>query len=103
MIIRQCGRNPSFPEVLTSTWKYGQPIPEWLSDVAAVEFVDGEGNITLKIEETSTGGINIIRSGRDGVLVNLASKQSIVCKSTDWPIFSLTPIQFDLLYKEYKK
>lgn len=99
----QGGENEKYPKEV-DIWTLQDPVPEWLSDAAKVKFVDGDGNLTLDFVETSNGGIDIIDSSGNERLVNLVSKKSIVCHSTSsGSIFSLTPIQFNLLYKIIEK
>ena len=100
MISIQRGENKNYPNQI-STWRLGEKIPEWLSDQAKIKFIDGEGNLTLDWLETSTGGVEIQDSTGLNVLVRLKTKDSILCFSTDTnKIFSLTPIQYNLLYIE---
>lgn len=95
-IYTQSGYNEAYPQEI-ETWKWGDDIPDWLSDRAKVNFVDGEGNITLETHETSSGGIEIIDSGGSGTLVKLRSKKDYVCNG-DNKIFPLTETQLNLLY-----
>ena len=99
MIAIQRGENKNYPYQIT-TWKIGEKIPEWLSDQAKVKFIDGEGNLTLDWLETSTGGLEIQDSSGLNVLTRLKTKDSILCYSSGTnKIFSLTPVQFNLLYQ----
>lgn len=95
----QKGKNDLFPEII-DTWRISEKVPTWLSDQAQVRFVDGEGNITLDYNDLSTGGREILKSGKQGILVRLDTKDSYVCHSTGKPIFSLRPKQIELLYEE---
>ena len=95
----QSGSNPDFPRRI-KIWKLGDPVPEWLSDKAKVIFLDGDGNITLDIIDTNSGGVSIKSSNGIDVLVNLNRKSDYVCSALDEDrIFSLNPIQLKLLYK----
>lgn len=101
-MIIQRGENKKYPNQII-TWKLGEKIPEWLSDRAKVKFIDGEGNITLDWLETSTGGFNIQDSSGLNTLVEMKTKDSILCYSeSENKLFSLTPVQFELLYIEEK-
>ena len=102
---KQKGYNSSFPDEII-TWKFGENIPEWLSDKAKVSFVDGEGNITLDTNDTTTGGFEVIDSTGSSVLVRVESKRDSVCvdkKNTGGRIFPLSEKQLDLLYREINK
>lgn len=102
----QRGENPKYPYKI-KTWRLGEDVPEWISDNAKIQFLDGEGNITLSIIETNTGGFEIIKSDGSGVLVRLNNKRDYVCISdesitsplTIKDIFPLTEHQLNLLYK----
>lgn len=97
----QSGKNNKYPNKI-ETWKYGeQPIPEWISDICKVKFVDGLGNITLDYRETNTGGIEFISADGSRVAISLKNKSDFVCCG-DKRIFVLRPIQLELLYKEEK-
>ena len=98
----QSGYNSKYP-LKIETWKLGETIPDWLSDKAKVNFVDGDGNLTLDIHETSSGGIEIINSGGTGTLVLLKSKRDYVCRGEDNIIFPLSEIQLNLLYNPLKQ
>ena len=102
-IYRQYGNNSNYPEEI-ETWRWGDKIPEWISDKAKVTFIDGDGNITLETRETNTGGIEISNSSGTDILLKLGSKSDIVCKNIvgDSDIFVLSPIQLKLLYKLIK-
>lgn len=103
MKFKQSGYNSKYPEII-ETWRLGESIPDWLSDRAKVNFMDGDGNLTLDINETSSGGIEIINSGGTGTLVLLKSKKDYVCRGEgDSRIFSLTRTQLDLLYNPKKQ
>lgn len=66
----QKGYNCLWPYEI-EVWKWGKPVPEWLSDQAGITFIDGEGNITLKTRELSGGGIEILQAGSNEALVRL--------------------------------
>lgn len=101
---KQKGYNSNFPEEIL-TWRWGEIVPEWLSDKARVKFVDGDGNITLETNDTTTGGFEVIDSTGSSVLVKLESKNDSVCinkKEISGRVFPLSKIQLDLLYTEEK-
>lgn len=100
----QSGYNDKYPWKIT-TWKWGDSIPDWLSDRAKVSFIDGNGNLTLETHETSSGGIEIVSSSGSGILVKLVSKKDYVCieNSEEGNIFTLTETQLNLLYKPLKQ
>lgn len=96
---KQKGENKKYPNEIIA-WIVGDKIPEWLSDKAKVKFVDGEGNITLETNETTTGGLEIKDSTGTSILVRLESKSDYVCidKENKGSIFTLTKKQINLLY-----
>lgn len=100
-IYSQSGYNDKFPGSI-KVWRVGDKIPEWLSDRAKIEFVDGDGNLTLSTLETSTGGIEIMDSSGKNVLIKLNNKSDYLCISEDESgnIFSLSEKQINLLYKK---
>lgn len=113
-IWKQRGYNCAWPYEI-ETWKWGEKIPEWLSDKAGIEFMDGEGNITLKTRNLSKGGVEILEAGSSQALVRLESKEDLVYISLPRiglpeipPEFSPTPFhtiksisltQLNLLYE----
>ena len=95
----QRGENPEWPSILEDLWKYGETVPEWLSDRANVTIMSGDGIKNIEIRETSSGGYEIIDSGKSNVLVSVKKK--------DWFIIydgklvkSISPEQLLFLYKE---
>lgn len=100
MSMKQKGKNNKFPKEI-ETWRLGETIPEWLSDIAKVKFVDGSGNLTLDITETNTGGYEIKSSDGTRILVGCEDKEDYICIGLDKDnreIFSLNPIALGLLY-----
>lgn len=93
----QAGENKEYPESVL-VWKVGDKVPEWLSDRAKVKFIDADGNITLETTDTTSGGLEIHDTSGTGSLVKLKKKTDLVCCG-DGRIFSLSPVQFGLLYK----
>lgn len=97
----QSGRNDKYPKRI-ETWRYGeQPIPEWITDICKVGFIDGSGNITLEYRETNTGGIEFISTEGVRTAFTLKNKNDFVCWG-DSRLFTLRPIQLELLYKKEK-
>lgn len=113
---QQKGYNCLYPFSIR-TWRLGEPIPEWLSDRAAIEFIDGDGNITLKTRPISKGGYEILQAGSTEALVRMKGKGDYVyfptpIASKKYPpeifepcdtrpiIGSLTEKQLKLLYNE---
>lgn len=102
-VYKQSGRNDAYPDEI-ETWKFGENIPDWISDICKVKFIDAEGNMTLDTRDTNTGGVEIISSDGARVAIKLNNKSDIVCYcSKTKKIFVLTPIQLSLLYKEVIK
>lgn len=79
MKYRQKGYNCLWPWEI-ETWKMGEKVPEWLSDIALVEFIDGEGNITLRTRSINNGGYEILQAGIDKAitLVRVNKKEDFV-------------------------
>lgn len=98
MKYKQRGRNLKYPDTI-ETWRYGEKVPEWISDVCKVKFIDGSGNITLDYRETSSGGLEFISSAGNRVLFTLGSKEDYVCLGNDSRIIVLRPTQLELLYR----
>lgn len=97
---KQSGRNDKYPDEIV-TWRFGETIPDWLSDACKIKFIDGEGNKTLETRSTNTGGIEFVNSEGTGVVVKMRNKKDILCYDQRTKrIFSLNPIQLSLLYKE---
>ena len=98
--------HPLFPGRVT-TWKYGDDVPEWLSDIAKVASIDNNTHrISLETRETNTGGFEILDSSGQHVLARLDSKTDILCRDISSEVkgitlFSMTPRQFDLIYVSY--
>ena len=94
----QRGRNNKYPKKI-ETWKIGDDVPEWLSDRAKVELVDlGSGKKTIKTNEFTNGGIEVVAADGRNSLVKTTSKTDLICFG-DGKIFSLTEKQLNLLYK----
>lgn len=73
----QKGYNCLWPYEI-ETWRWGEPIPEWLSDRAGIEWIDGDGNMTLKTRPLSTGGVEILKAEGSEVLVQLKDLKDLV-------------------------
>ena len=96
----QRGLNSKYPNKI-KTWRFGEKVPEWISDIAKVIFIDAEGNITLDHRETNTGGLEFLDSSGNRILFTIKSKEDYVCTG-DGKLFVLRPLQLELLYKENK-
>lgn len=90
------GRNNKYPETI-ETWKLGEPVPSWISDVANIKGLSEKGEPILDIREGSGGEYEIITSGTNQVLVKARSKEDYICFGGR-RIFVLTEKQMDLLY-----
>lgn len=93
---KQRGRNTKYPETI-ETWKLGEKVPSWLSNVCAVKEVDKGGNIKLDMRETDGGGYELIASGVNQILVKVKGSDDYVCFG-DSRVFTLTQKQIELLY-----
>ena len=99
---KQRGLNKKYPLEIEA-WKFEEgPVPTWLSDVAKISAIDvGHDDLQIGYRELNTGGIEILDSSGQGVLVKLESKESYVCKDISaglGGIFSLNKKQLELLY-----
>lgn len=101
-MIKQIGKNPGYPDMVKDMWKYGDPIPEWLSDRAKIQFIDGTGNMTLTTRDSGTGGLEILGTAGE-VLVCMKSRSDTLIFSSSHGIQSVTPRQMTLLYEDEKK
>lgn len=95
----QRGENPEWPLILEGLWKYGETIPEWLSDRANVTIMSGDGIKNIEVRETSSGGYEIIDSGKSNVLVSVKKKDWFVIYDGKI-VKSISPEQLLFLYKE---
>lgn len=95
--VKQKGYNLDYP-LEAELWRYGDPVPEWLSDRANIAGLDKEGKPILDVRNETSGAIEILESGKRDVLVRLKSKDSVLLYSETHPIISLTPHQLELLY-----
>ena len=95
--MKQRGYNSKYPSEI-KTWRLGEKGPEWLSDVAKIKFIDGEGNVTIERRELNTGGYEIIGSDGVSILVKTSSASDYVCLG-DNHIFTLSEIQLKILYR----
>lgn len=99
---KQSGLNAKYPLTI-ETWKFGeQPIPEWISDICKIKKVDESGNLSLEFRETNKGGVELINSVGNKVVLTIPNKEDYVCWG-DGKLFTLRPIQLELLYKTIEK
>ena len=98
----QRGENPDWPHIIYGQWKIGEKIPEWLSDRAHVTIVTGDGIKNIETRETSSGGIEIIDSGKIGILATLRKKDWLIIYDGK-SVKSIGPEQFNILYKIIEK
>lgn len=98
---KQRGVNNAYPLEI-ETWKWGEDIPEWLSDLAKIGAIDSETNkVFLEHRELSAGGYELLDSSGSGTLVRTTSKGDYVCRDLSKKkggLFVLTPIQLNLIY-----
>ena len=100
-VLKQKGRNNKYPDEIW-TWRLGEIVPEWLSDIAKVSYLEGQdGNIQLEIVSSSTGGYELKESSGLIVLVKARGREDFICMGTDKrSIFSLSPLKLKLLYND---
>ena len=95
----QKGRNNLYPQSIR-IWKRGEKVPEWLSDRAFITSIDLKNGYNLKYRETTTGGYEILDSSGVNVLIRTIGREDYVCLGDNGRIFSLSPKQVKLLYKD---
>ena len=102
---KQRGYNKKYPLKII-TWQLGEAVPEWLSNIAKVGAIDsGTGELKLEMRDTNTGGFELLDSSGSISLVKTKGKFDLICKDLDslGNIFSLTPLQFNLIYEKDDK
>lgn len=99
MILKQSGKNNKFPDII-ETWRLGEKVPSWLSSVCKVGFLVGD-EIRLEVKQVGNkdGGYELISSGSYLPIVKTKTSDDYVCFG-DGKLFSLSPTQLKLLYKE---
>ena len=96
--MKQKGQNSKFPKEI-KTWRKNEPVPEWLSDVAKVSYIDEKtGKPGITTNGASSGGYEIV--GSDGRTLLITKNQDDYVCCGDGRIFSLTKEQVELLYEE---
>ena len=96
--MRQRGRNEKYPNEI-KVWRLGEPIPTWLSDVAKVKDVKGDGSMIIDIRMVDNDrGFEIIKPDNQ-ILVRTNKNSDIICFGNK-QFFVLTEKQLDLLYYE---
>lgn len=99
----QKGENPKYPKFI-ETWKVGQDVPEWLSDIAKITGMTGDsGKVSIELRETNTGGYEIIDSSGKYTLVKAKNRGDYICFVPGQKLFSLSELQVNLIYKREKK
>ena len=92
---QQTGRNDKYPMNI-DTWKLGESVPSWISDVANIKDIASNGEPILDIREAGEG-YELITSGTNQILVKAKNKEDWICFG-DRRIFALTDKQIELLY-----
>ena len=96
----QDGFNSAYPYEI-ETWSIkNKKVPEWLSDRCRVKNYDLDGNIVLDIRRTYSGGLEFIRNDANSSLIITKGTDDYICfDNIRKNLFSLTPSQLELLYK----
>ena len=94
----QKGRNNSYPQTI-QVWRRGELVPEWLSDRACIVSIDLNTGYSLRYRDTVSGGYEILDSSGIDVLVRTERKEDYICFGDNGKIFSLSPKQIKLLYR----
>lgn len=98
--LKQWGHNPNFPEI-AETWRFGEKVPEWLSDQAKIAGFDSTGGLLLETyTDQGTGKIHIKDTYRPTDLIVLDSKDHFVIYGKGFPLKVLSPEQIDMIYYE---
>lgn len=99
MIMIQRGRNDKYPKTIDTWRKTDKIAPEWLTDLAKIELVDlGSGAKKIKMNDLTSGGVEIIAADGKNTLVKTQGESDYVCFG-DNKLFPLTEVQLNLLYK----
>lgn len=96
---RQRGQNPKYPDKVKA-WVFGDPVPEWLSDISFIKKIEDDGTLVLDTIRTSTGGIEIKSSDRSGVVCSTKHLDDFICYSEN-SIFVLEKKQFNYIYEQF--
>lgn len=97
----QHGYNSKYP-IEIEVWEVtNKSVPEWLTDRCQVRNIDINGNIILESRPiNNVGGRDYFESGSlSKVLVSVKNEKDLICFG-DSKLFTLSPVQLDLLYKE---
>ena len=96
--MKQKGRNDRYPRTI-QTWRKGEVVPEWLSDIAKIAGLVGKsGNPSLDVIPITSGGYQIRDSSGTGILISVSNERDYVCRGDDGKLFTLSPTQLKLLY-----
>lgn len=105
MRYKQRGQNSEYPNEI-DTWKWGEDVPEWLSDISKIAAVDSvTSKVQLEILPTNTGGFSLRDSSGRDTLITVNSKKDYICREADIKeskLFVLSPLQLKLLYYGYE-
>lgn len=94
--MKQRGRNEKYPDEI-KVWRFGDPVPLWLSDSARVKEVKEDGSVVLDLRMADEDkGFEIINP-ENQILVKTKSDSEVVCYG-EGRFFALTEKQLDLLY-----
>ena len=103
MTLEQRGYNNAFPLTI-ETWKWGDQLPDWLSDRCNISKILEDGTLVPTTNENSRGGYTIQMAGSTAALVSTTSKDDFVCfgvkEDKTVVVFSLTPTKLNLLYEK---
>lgn len=100
----QRGENLAYPlEIRCWSKKLDENIPSWLSDICKVNSINNDGVYIVETRKYDDGSYDYLSSDHQPI-VNVSSDEDWICigdkgKYVKNMIFSLTPKQFELLYK----
>lgn len=94
--MKQRGRNEKYPDEI-KTWRLGEPVPSWLSDVARVKEIKDDGSVVIDLRiADNDNGFEII-DPENRILVKTKSNSDFICYG-DRKIFTINENQLNLLY-----
>ena len=93
--MKQRGRNEKYPFEI-KTWKLGEPVPQWISDVARVKEIKEDGSVVIDVRKHTNGGFEII-GPENQILIETKNDSDLVCFGSG-KFFVLTNKQLDLIY-----
>lgn len=100
----QSGFNPYYPsEIETWKWNTKESPPDWVIDYCRVRNIDLDSKTVLEYKKTTTGGIELVRSGFDSytpILIDNPETDPLCFDHVTKKLFILTGRALNLMYKK---